>query len=48
MEVDDDLTVKEIFMKENNLEFKLAMTAWVSVSVLMTLGFIVNIVSAIK
>lgn len=26
----------------------LAMTAWVSVSVLMTLGFIVNIVSAIR
>lgn len=48
MEVDDDLTVKEIFMKENNLGFKLAMTAWVLVSVLMTLGFIVNIVSAIK
>lgn len=48
MEVDDDLTVKEIFMKENNLRFKVAMTAWVSVSVLMALGFIVNIVSAIK
>lgn len=26
----------------------LAMTAWVSVGVLMTLGFIVNIVSAIR
>lgn len=60
MEVDDDLTVirifrlhlleyiKEIFMKENNLGFKLAMTAWVSVSILMTLGFILNIVFAIK
>ena len=48
MEVDEDLTVKEIFMKENSLGFKLVMTAWVSVSVLMTLGFIVNIVSAIK
>lgn len=60
MEVGVDLTViqifmlhlleyvKEIFMKENNLGFKLAMTAWVSVSVLMTLGFIVNIVSAIR
>ena len=35
-------------MKENNLGFKLAMMAWVSVSVLMTLGFIVNIVSAIR
>ena len=35
-------------MKENNFRFKLAITAWVSVSVLMTLGFIVNIVSAIK
>ena len=48
MEVDADLTVKEVFMKENNLGFKVAMTAWVSISVLMTLGFIVNIVSAIK
>ena len=48
MEVDDDLTVKEIFMKENNLGFKLAMAAWVSVSILMALGFIVNIVFAIK
>lgn len=48
MEVDDDLTVKEIFMKENNLRFTVAMAAWVSVSILMTLGFIVNIVSAIK
>ena len=60
MEVDDDLTViqifmlhlleyvKEIFMKENNLGFKLAMTAWVSVSILMTLGFILNIVFAIR
>ena len=35
-------------MKENNLRFKVAMTSWVSVSVLMTLGFIVNIVSAIR
>lgn len=35
-------------MKENNLRFKLAMTAWVLVSILMTLGFIVNIVSAIR
>lgn len=48
MEVNDDLTVKEIFMKENNLGFKLAMAAWVSVSILMTLGFILNIVFAIK
>ena len=60
MEVDDDLTViqifmlhlleyvKEIFMKENNLGFKLAITTWVSVSILMTLGFIINIVFAIK
>lgn len=36
------------YMKENNLGFKLAMTAWVSVSFLMALGFIVNIISAIK
>lgn len=36
-------------MKENNnLGFKVAMTVWVSVSILMTLGFIVNIVSAIR
>lgn len=35
-------------MKENNLGFKLAMTAWVSVSILMTFGFILNIVFAIK
>ena len=35
-------------MKENNFGFKLAMIAWVSVSILMTLGFIVNIVSAIR
>lgn len=35
-------------MKENNIGFKFAMTTWVSVSILMTLGFIVNIVSAIK
>lgn len=35
-------------MKENNLGFKFAMTAWVSVSFLMVLGFIVNIISAIK
>lgn len=36
-------------MKENNnLGFKVAMTTWVSVSILMTLGFIVNIVSAIR
>lgn len=36
-------------MKENNnLGFKLATMAWVSVSILMTLGFIVNIVSAIR
>lgn len=48
MEVDDDLTVKEVFMKENNFGFKVAMTAWVSVSFLMTLGFILNIVFAIK
>lgn len=48
MEVDDDLTVKEIFMKVNNLGFKLAMMAWVSVSILLALGFIVNIVSAIR
>lgn len=60
MEVDEDLTViqifmlhllgyvKEVFMKENNFGFKVAMTAWVSVSVLMTLGFILNIVFAIK
>ena len=47
MEV-DDLTVKEIFMKENNLRFKVAMTAWVLVSILMTLGFILNIVFAIR
>ena len=35
-------------MKENNFGFKLAMMAWVSVSVLMTLGFIANVVSAIR
>ena len=35
-------------MKENNIGFKLAMTVWVSVSILMTLGFIVNVVSAIR
>ena len=35
-------------MKENNLGFKLAMTAWVSVSILMTIGFILNIVFAIR
>lgn len=35
-------------MKENNVGFKLAMTAWVLVSILMTLGFILNIVFAIK
>lgn len=35
-------------MKENNVGFKLAMTAWVSVSILMTLGFILNIIFAIK
>lgn len=35
-------------MKENNFGFKLAMTAWVSVSILMTLGFIVNLVYAIR
>lgn len=35
-------------MKENNFGFKVAMMAWVSVSVLMTLGFILNIVFAIK
>ena len=35
-------------MKENNFGFKLAMTSWVSVSILMTLGFILNIVFAIK
>ena len=35
-------------MKENNLGFKLAMMAWVSVSILLALGFIVNIVSAIR
>ena len=35
-------------MKENNIGFKLAMTAWVSVSFLMALGFILNIVFAIK
>ena len=60
MEVDDNLTViqifmlrlleyiKEIFMKENNLRFKVAMIAWVSVSILMALGFILNIVFAIR
>ena len=35
-------------MKENNLGFKIAMTAWVSVSILMTIGFILNIVFAIR
>lgn len=35
-------------MKENNIRFKFAMAAWVLVSFLMALGFIVNIVSAIK
>lgn len=35
-------------MKENNVGFKLAMMAWVSVSILMTVGFILNIVFAIR